>query len=267
MQLMAIINCTPDSFSDGGRFHKSGQIQVTEVLNAAKRAVKDGATILDIGGESTRPGSKTLSIEEELSRVIPVVEALRQELPQVLLSVDTRKSQVARKALELGVNFINDVSGLQFDPDMASVIASYSSARLVLMHSQGNPDTMQDNPNYPDGVVNGVLAFFKAQLNYALSQGIQRHQLILDPGFGFGKTIQHNEELLKNLNSLQTLELPILVGLSRKSFLAPSLNPVDRDFVSICAAYHAISHGASIIRIHNVDAHSQIVHLAEVLGD
>jgi dihydropteroate synthase len=267
MQLMAIINCTPDSFSDGGRFHQSGQIEVTEVLNAAKRAVADGATILDIGGESTRPGSKALSIEEELSRVIPVIESLRQELPQVLLSVDTRKSEVAKKALKLGVNIINDVSGLQFDPRMASVVAAYPSAQFVLMHSQGNPDTMQKNPSYPNGVVNEVLAFFKDQLNNALSQGIQRHQLILDPGFGFGKTIQHNEELLKNLNAFQALELPILVGLSRKSFLAPSLNPVDRDFVSICAAYHAISLGVRIIRVHNVGAHSQIVHLAEVLAD
>jgi len=266
MQLMAIINCTPDSFSDGGRFHQFGQIKLTEVLNTAKQAINDGATILDIGGESTRPGSQALAIAEELERIIPVVEALRQELPNVLLSVDTRKSEVAKKALELGVNIINDVSGLQFDPRMASVVATYPSAQLVLMHSQGTPDTMQKNPTYPNGVLNEVLAFFKDQINYALSQGIQHHQLILDPGFGFGKTIQHNEELLKNLNVFQTLELPILVGLSRKSFLAPSLNPIDRDFVSICAAYHAISLGASIIRVHHVAAHSQMSHLAKKMA-
>ena len=263
---MAIINCTPDSFSDGGRFQESGQINLTQVLNAARQAVDDGATILDIGGESTRPGSQTVSLEEELTRVLPVIQALRKELPNTQLSVDTRKSEVAQQALAAGVDIINDVSGLQFDPAMASVVAAYPSARFVIMHSQGNPDTMQQNPQYPNGVVNEVLSFFKTQIDYAISQGIQRHQLILDPGFGFGKTIQHNEELLKNLNAFQALELPILVGLSRKSFLAPSLNPIDRDFISVCAAYHAISLGTSIIRMHHVAAHRSAVHLAKALA-
>jgi dihydropteroate synthase len=266
IELMAILNCTPDSFSDGGRFNSGGGLNLAVLLEAAQTAVTDGASILDIGGESTRPGAQAISLEEEIQRVLPAVELLRRHLPHIPLSVDTRKTEVARQALMAGAAIINDVSGLQAEPGLAACVAAWPQARLVIMHSQGSPETMQDNPYYPQDVVSEALAFFERQGTFALQAGVRREQLILDPGFGFGKTRAHNFSLLKNLSRFTVLGLPLLVGLSRKSFLAPELSPVARDDVSIVAAAYAIREGAQYLRVHNVAASTAATRFAQEIA-
>lgn len=244
--IMGIVNVTPDSFSDGGRF-----LDRDRAVEHALRLVDEGADIIDIGGESTRPGAQPVPLEEELRRVIPVVKELRR-LSDVPISVDTYKAEVARQALEAGANIVNDISALRFDPQMARVVAEHD-AYVVLMHMQGTPQTMQDNPHYDD-VIQDILAFLKERIEVAIDAGIKREKIIIDPGIGFGKLLEHNLEILRRLGELRALGRPILIGPSRKSFIGQLTGlPVDQRLEgTIASVVVGVLHGAQIVRVHDV---------------
>jgi dihydropteroate synthase len=259
-QIMAILNITPDSFSDGGKLST-----VEAAVQQAAHAIAAGAHILDIGGESTRPGAATIDPAEEVARVRPVIEAIHDAFPSARISIDTRKALVAKAAIQAGASMINDVSGLQYDSAMAKVAAD-TGAQLIIMHSQGTPETMQQNPHYTNGVVTEVLRFFERQIAFALSAGVQREQLILDPGFGFGKTIAHNLTLLQQLSRLRTFGLPLLVGTSRKSFLTLGNQDIpvnEREALTAASITLALQQGASYIRIHDVATQVPVIRLVE----
>jgi len=240
--VMGVLNVTPDSFSDGG-VHLDPDVAAA----AARRMVEDGAAIVDVGGESTRPGSDGVSVEEELARVVPVLERLGGEVP---LSIDTAKAEVARTALERGAILVNDVTALRGDPDLAGVVAD-TGAYLCLMHMQGEPRTMQDEPRYTD-VVSEVAGFLEERLTFAVAAGIPEERICLDPGIGFGKTVEHNLELVRRLDVLLALGRPVLVGYSRKSSLKKLTGSDDLLGASIAAAVAAFERGASILRVHDV---------------
>jgi dihydropteroate synthase len=244
--VMGILNVTPDSFSDGG-VHLDPNVAAA----AARRMVEEGAAIVDVGGESTRPGSQGVSIDDELRRVVPVLERLQGVVP---LSIDTTKPEVVRRALELGAELVNDVTALRGDPDMAEVVAG-ADAYLCLMHMLGEPRTMQDDPRYDD-VVSEVKAFLEGRLAFAVAAGIAEERICLDPGIGFGKTVEHNLELLRRLDELVALGRPVLVGVSRKRFLGRLLGDPEATVgplgASIAAAVAAVSAGATIVRVHDV---------------
>ncbi len=246
--VMGILNVTPDSFSDGGRFMKT-ELAVRQV----ERMIKDGAHIIDVGGESTRPGAKLVSIDEEIDRVVPIIEKIKDEF-NVLVSIDTYKEWVARTAVqEAGADIINDISGLGFSENMADLVAKLE-VPVVIMHIKGTPETMQKNPFYKD-VMPEIKQYFHNRIDYALSMGIKKEKLIIDPGIGFGKRVEDNIEIIKKLGDLMEFELPILIGLSRKSFLGAlsgETNPIDREAEGLTANIVAIMNGASIIRVHNV---------------
>jgi dihydropteroate synthase len=239
---MGVLNVTPDSFSDGG-VHLDPDIAAA----AARRMFEDGAAIVDVGGESTRPGSDGVSVEEELARVIPVLELLGGEIP---LSIDTAKAEVAGAALERGAVMVNDVTALRGDTDLAGVVAD-AGAYLCLMHMQGEPRTMQLEPHYDD-VVGEVAAFLQERLSFAVAAGIAEERICLDPGIGFGKTVEHNLELVRRLDVLLALGRPVLVGYSRKSSLRKLTGSDDLLGASIAAAVAAFERGASILRVHDV---------------
>ncbi len=264
VHIMAILNVTPDSFSDGGSLHSRDAL-----LRAAEHALQAGTDILDIGGESTRPGAQTLTADQELARVVPAIEAVHQQFPHVRMSIDTRKALVAKAALQAGASMVNDVSGLQYDPAMAEVCGQAGCA-LVLMHSQGEPETMQRDPQYPQGVIPEVMAFFERQISLAEAAGVARDQIIVDPGFGFGKTLQHNLTLLAQLDRFAALNLPILAGTSRKSFLTlghSEIPPQEREALTAASLAMAVSRGATYVRIHNPVVQVPVVRFAEALRD
>ena len=242
---MGILNVTPDSFSDGGRFDT-----IERAMRQAESMAKEGAAIIDIGGESTRPGAAGVSVAEELDRVIPVFEALRKE-SDLPLSIDTSKPDVMRAAVSAGAVMINDVLALQESGAVAA--AAESEAAVCLMHMQGRPRTMQQKPEYDD-VIGEIAAFLRERVRDCAEAGIAADRICVDPGFGFGKTPAHNVELLANLRQLRALELPILVGLSRKSTLGEicGRNVEERMPASIAAAVVAVMNGAAIIRAHDV---------------
>lgn len=242
---MGILNVTPDSFSDGGDF-----VAVAAAVAHARQMVEEGAAIIDVGGESTRPGATAVPVDEELRRVIPVIKALAAELA-VPLSIDTAKPEVMRAAMEAGAGFINDVYALRAPGALA--VAASLGVPVCLMHMQGEPRTMQQSPHYDD-VVGEVRGFLAERVQACLDAGIAPHQLLIDPGFGFGKTLQHNLRLLHDLEQFQALGLPLLVGLSRKSFLGALLDaPVSaRLHVGLAAAALAVSKGARLVRTHDV---------------
>ncbi|HTU89537.1 MAG TPA: dihydropteroate synthase [Gemmataceae bacterium] len=245
--LLGIINVTPDSFSDGGRF-----LDTDSAVAQALRLVEQGADLLDIGGESTRPGSQPIGLDEELSRVIPVVRRLAAVI-STPLSVDTTKAEVARQALEAGAHIINDITALQGDPAMPEVVRSYR-AGVILMHMQGTPATMQAGPCYED-VVAEVVDFLEARLQACLDLGIAASQVVLDPGIGFGKTTEHNLRLLAHLEELQRLGRPVCLGVSRKGFLGKVLGrPLHQRLAgSLAAVCYALVRGtAQIVRVHDV---------------
>jgi dihydropteroate synthase len=246
---MGVLNVTPDSFSDGGRLMSGGLVDVERVLAAAHRMIDEGAAILDVGGESTRPGSLPVALEDECSRVIPVIERLSGL--DTIVSVDTSKPEVARLALQAGCHLVNDVTGLR-DPGMLQAVAD-SEAAACIMHMRGEPRSMQNDPVYVD-VVGEVRAFFEERVGVCDAAGIDRQRLLLDPGIGFGKRLEHNLALLRNLNAVRVAGLPVLVGVSRKSMLgALTERPVtDRDAASAVAAALAVEHGASVVRTHDV---------------
>ncbi|MCQ4145510.1 MULTISPECIES: dihydropteroate synthase [Vogesella] len=259
--LMGILNVTPDSFSDGGSYNR-----LDAALAHAERLLADGADILDIGGESTRPGAPYVSPEEELQRVLPLLERLAAL--QVPLSLDTRRTSVMRAALQAGaVDLINDVSALEDDGALALVAAA--NVGICLMHKQGNPDTMQQQPDYAD-VVQEVGSYLARRIELCLAHGIARDRLLADPGFGFGKTLEHNLDLLRALPQLEVLAgAPLLVGMSRKSMLGAitgEQQPDQRLGASVAAALLAAQRGAKVIRVHDVKATHQALQVWQALG-
>ncbi|OGF55480.1 MAG: dihydropteroate synthase [Candidatus Fraserbacteria bacterium RBG_16_55_9] len=245
--LMGVLNVTPDSFSDGGRF-----TNVEATLAHARQLAGEGADILDIGGESTRPGASPVSLEEELKRAIPVIRAVRAELPQMCISVDTYKARVAEEALEAGADMLNDVSALRFDSRMARVIAQ-ADAPVVLMHMLGTPQTMQQSPTYKD-VVAEIIKFLSERIVWATQQGISEERIVIDPGIGFGKKPEHNTQILRRLSEFKVLGRPLLLGTSRKSFLgALTKRPVEKRVEeTIASVVIGVLHGADLVRVHDV---------------
>ena len=250
-RIMGILNVTPDSFSDGGDF-----FSFESAVEQAQKLIADGAHILDIGGESTRPFSEQVSIEEECRRVIPVIEAIAKHV-SMPISVDTTKSEVAKQALDAGASMINDVSALRSDPLMAEVAAGYG-VPVVLMHMKGTPKTMQISPVYDD-LMGEITAFLENQIQYAVEKGIHRQKIIVDPGIGFGKTMEHNLQIIKQLHLLEPLGVPILIGSSRKAFIRKLLSEeaihpqaAELETGSQAAVSAAAMGGAHIVRVHDV---------------
>jgi dihydropteroate synthase len=243
---MGVVNVTPDSFFDGGV-----NLTADDAVASARRMLEEGAAIVDVGGESTRPGSAGTSVEEELRRVVPVLEALEGDVP---VSIDTIKAEVARRALSLGAEIVNDVTALRADPELAGVV-SEAGCYLCLMHMQGEPRTMQVNPTYDD-VVSDIARFLEERLAFAISQGIREDNVCLDPGIGFGKTVEQNFELIRRLDELTALGRPVLVGFSRKRSLGRVLGDPEVTTgplsASLAAAVTAYERGAAIIRAHDV---------------
>jgi dihydropteroate synthase len=256
---MGVVNVTPDSFSDAGVNFRAGDAVAT-----ARRMVGEGAAIVDVGGESTRPGSAPVSLEDELERVLPVLEAVAGELP---VSIDTAKAEVARRAVELGAELVNDVTALRSDPQMAETVAE-SGAYLCLMHMQGEPRTMQASPIYHD-VVTEVAAFLEERLRFAVAAGVREERICLDPGIGFGKTVEHNFELVRRLDELTALGRPLVVGFSRKRSLGRILGDPDATTgplsASIAAAVAAYERGATILRVHDVREHVEALTAAKAV--
>lgn len=249
--VMGILNVTPDSFSDGGRY-----LDPQRALAAATQMVEAGADILDIGGESTRPTrSGPVSPDEELSRILPVLREVRARFPNVLISVDTYKAEVAKVALEEGADIINDIYALRASPEIAQLVAA-AGAGLILMHMQGTPETMQQNPQYGDVAVD-IKNFLRDRIALAIEAGVPEEAIAVDPGFGFGKTVEHNVELLARLEYFRLLQRPICVGVSRKSFLGAltgGLPPQEREEATLAAQCVSVMNGAAIVRCHDVQA-------------
>jgi dihydropteroate synthase len=259
--VMGAVNITPDSFSDGGRF-----FQKEKAIEQGLGLAEAKADILDIGGESTRPGAKTLDEEEEARRVIPVIQALSQKI-DVPISIDTRKARVAERALEAGAEMVNDISALRFDERMVAVVAE-RQVPAVLMHMRGNPETMQVDPHYDD-LMGNLLEFFRERIGFAESRGIRPDGIILDPGIGFGKSLesQHNLVLLKNLHRFKVLGKPLLVGTSRKAFIGKILGlpPQEREEGTMATVAVAILNGANIVRVHEVERMRRVVQVVDAV--
>ena len=261
--LMGVLNVTPDSFSDGGQFNS-----VETAVAQAKDMVAQGAALLDIGGESTRPGATPVSADEEIARTKPVIVALRAAGLEVPISIDTRKACVGRAALEAGAGLLNDVSAMSFDPDY-SALASELDVPICLMHAQGDPKTMQKEPRYDD-VLLDVYDYLSERAEAALKAGISRERIILDPGIGFGKTQSDNLTLLRRMSLFHSLGCPILLGVSRKRFIGTIGNQPEaakRGPGSAAIGWQALSQGIQILRVHDMDAHRQMMSLwKEVVG-
>lgn len=259
--VMGILNVTPDSFSDGGKY---GSVQ--QAVDAAGQMVDEGAAIIDIGGESTRPGADPVPEPEEINRVVPVLEQVLKAFPNTFFSIDTTKYKVAERSLELGAHIINDISGLQNEPRLAELCATYQ-AGYVLMHSQGDPQTMQKNPEY-ENVVEDIYAFLKKGIEQLQRAGVS--SIMVDPGIGFGKTLQHNLEIIKELKKFITLGCPVLVGASRKSMIGKLLDgrpPDGRLAGTLAVHYHCLLQGATILRVHDVQEAVDSVKIFESLKD
>jgi dihydropteroate synthase len=255
---MGVVNVTPDSFSDGGLY-----LDMRAAVAYARGLIEEGAAIVDVGGESTRPGSEGVSVDEELRRVEPVLERL-QDLP---VSIDTSKAEVARRAVALGAVMVNDVTALRTDPELAGVVAD-SGTYLCLMHMLGEPRTMQDDPRYDD-VVSEVAAFLEERLSFAVDAGIPEERICVDPGIGFGKTVEHNLELVARLDEIVALGRPVVVGASRKRFLGRVLGDPEAltgpVAAGVAVAVLAFERGASIFRVHDVREHVQALTAAQAL--
>ena len=257
--IMGILNITPDSFSDGGLY-----LEHERAIAHGLELIESGADIIDIGGESTRPGADPVPLEEELHRVIPVIEGIRKE-SDVMISVDTYKAQVAEAALAAGAGMINDISALRFDEEMIDVLLKHD-VPIVLMHMQGTPRTMQEDPQY-NNVVSDIIEFLRERIAAATAAGIPRERLIVDPGIGFGKLLQHNLEILRRLDELRALGRPILIGPSRKSFIGQLTGaPVEERLPgTIASLVLGIMKGADIIRVHDVREARQAVQVADAI--
>lgn len=256
--VMAILNLTPDSFFDGGRFTSDSKIE-----KHLEKLISDGASIIDVGGMSSRPGAKVINSDEESERILPVIRRIRRSFPEIIISVDTIHGKVARKMLDEGAHMINDISAWSFDPTLLDVVVEYQ-VPYVLMHMQGLPDDMQLNPHYEDVIVE-VLDFIIAKLGQLSARGV--HDVIVDPGLGFGKTTNHNFELLQNLHVFRMLERPMMVGLSRKGMIQNVINQPATKALNGTTALHmvALQQGARILRAHDVKEAKECIQLWEVL--
>jgi len=256
---MGVLNVTPDSFSDGGRFQ-----HLDTALEQAMRMVREGADIIDVGGESTRPFSAPASLEEELKRVIPVIEGIAQQT-DIPISVDTYKSAVAEAALDAGASIVNDISALRFDPGLARVAAE-REVPVILMHMQGEPGNMQVHPHYED-VIGDIRTFFLERMEYAVRQGIPEDRIVLDPGIGFGKTVNHNLEIIRRMGEFLPLGRPLLLGSSRKSFIGKILNrdADDREIGTNATVAIGVYNGAGIVRVHDVASAKETVLMVEAI--
>ena len=258
--IMGILNVTPDSFSDGGLFFDR-----TDAVDRALRMVEEGADLIDIGGESTRPGAEAISVKEEIQRIVPVIEALAGKTG-VPLSVDTCKAKVAEAAILAGASVINDISGLRFDPPMAGIAAKYK-VPVIIMHIKGTPKSMQKNPVYTS-LIPEIKDYFHEGIEIARRAGVQDEMMILDPGIGFGKTVHHNLEIIRRLNEFAGFEKPVLLGHSRKSFIGKVLGdlPVsERIEGSMAAAAIGIFNGANIVRVHDVRETVRVARIADAI--
>ena len=258
--IMGILNVTPDSFSDGGlHFGK------TSAVDQGLRMVDAGADIIDIGGESTRPGSEPVALEEELRRTIPVIESLSAKV-RVPLSIDTYKAEVAARALDAGASIVNDISGLRFDPGMAGVVSAYK-VPVVVMHIKGSPRSMQQCPVY-EALIPEILDYLRGSIGIALEAGVSEEKIIIDPGIGFGKTFDHNLEILHNLDRFALLGRPVLIGPSRKAFIGRILDNApsqERIYGTAAAVAISIMKGANIIRVHDVREMVQVARVADAV--
>ena len=255
--IMGILNVTPDSFSDGGKFKSHDQ-----AIGHAVKMIKEGANIIDIGGESTRPGAKAVQLEEELMRIIPIIEAIRLK-SDCLISIDTYKSKVAEAALDAGADMVNDISGLTFDHNMASLVAE-RNVPVIIMHIKGKPRDMQKNPNY-DNLIKEIKEFFELQIAIAKRAGIDSGNIILDPGIGFGKRLEDNFEIIRELGQISTMGYPVLLGPSRKSFIGLTLDlPIEERMEGTLASITAgVINGARIVRVHDIRATRRTLTITE----
>ncbi|SHF29076.1 dihydropteroate synthase [Caloramator proteoclasticus] len=261
MKVMGILNATPDSFYSNSR--------VSGVEKGVKRAldmIKNGADIIDVGGESTRPGSEPIGLDEELNRVIPLIEGIRRENKEILISVDTYRAETAKKAIEAGADIINDISGMTFDKDMVRVVKDYN-VPIIIMHIKGTPKNMQQNPQY-ENVLKEVKEYFIERIEYAIENGISKDKIIIDPGIGFGKTYEHNIELIKNIEFFNDLEVPVLLAVSRKSSIGIALGnvpPEERLEGTIAVTCYASMKNVDIIRVHDVLENKRALMMMEAL--
>ena len=250
--IMGILNVTPDSFSDGGMYYNA-----TQAIEFALQMEEEGADIIDVGGESTRPGAKTVELQKECDRILPVIEGIRTK-SDILISIDTYKSEVARQSIATGAGMVNDISGMTFDPNMVDVIKD-SGLPVVIMHIKGTPKNMQKNPYYED-LMQELTEYFEERKKFARAKGILDQQIILDPGIGFGKRLQDNFQLLRELKKIVDMGFPVLIGPSRKSFIGLTLDlPVDQRLEGTAAAVTTgILKGARIVRVHDVKAMKRV---------
>ena len=258
--VMGILNVTPDSFSDGGEFN-----QTTSALDRAQKMIQNGVDIIDIGGQSTRPGAEQISLEEELNRVIPIIKAIRQQ-ENIPISIDTTSAEVARTAIEAGADIINDISGGTYDENMFS-IAAQLEVPIILMHIKGTPQTMQSLTNYQNLIVE-IKDFLEQQIRKAIALKIKPSNIIIDPGIGFAKNVSQNIQLIQQLAQFKTLNSPILIGVSRKSFIGKITgrnNPKDRVWGTAAACCGAIANGADIIRVHDVSSMYDVAKVADAI--
>ncbi|WP_027308098.1 dihydropteroate synthase [Caloramator sp. ALD01] len=261
MKVMGILNATPDSFYSNSRV--SG---VEEGVKRALDMIKNGADIIDVGGESTRPGSEPIGLDEELNRVIPLIEGIRRENKEILISVDTYRAETAKKAIEAGADIINDISGMTFDKDMVRVVKDYN-VPIIIMHIKGTPKNMQQNPQY-ENVLKEVKEYFIERIEYAIENGISKDKIIIDPGIGFGKTYEHNIELIKNIEFFNDLEVPVLLAVSRKSSIGIALGnvpPEERLEGTIAVTCYASMKNVDIIRVHDVLENKRALMMMEAL--
>jgi dihydropteroate synthase len=247
--IMAIMNITPDSFSDGNKYYFRGNLNMDKILDDAIRMELEGADFIDVGGESTRPGSESIPLEAELERVIPVISKISKHI-KIPVSIDTYKHEVADEALKAGAKIVNDISGFHFDDKMPKVVSKHK-ASCILMHIKGTPKDMQKDPHYDD-VISEIKEYLKNGIEKAKSAGIE--QIIIDPGIGFGKTFEHNIEIIKNLKEFKTLGYPVLIGTSRKSFISKiyESTPSERTEGTLVSNAMAVINGANILRVHDV---------------
>ena len=258
--IMGILNLTPDSFSDGGEFN-----QVGSALKQVHYMVQNGADIIDIGGQSTRPGAVQISLEEELNRVIPIIKAIRQQT-NISLSIDTTRAKVAEAALEAGADIINDISGGTYDQNMLTTAANFD-VPIILMHIKGTPQTMQNLTEYQN-LISEIINFLKHQIDRAIALNIKHHNIIVDPGIGFAKNTAQNIQLIQQLNRFKSLNVPLLIGVSRKSFIGKIINkdkPKDRVWGTAAACCGAIANGADIIRVHDVAQMHDVARVADAI--
>jgi len=258
--IMGIVNVTPDSFSDGGKYNT-----LESAFDHSLKLVEEGADIIDVGGESSRPGSSPITLKEELDRTLPLIIKIRTNFPDIIVSIDTTKSKVAEQAILSGANIINDISGLSNDKNMVKVASKYN-VPVVIMHMQRNPKTMQNNPSYSD-LIGQIKLFFEDQIQLATNTGIQKDRIILDPGIGFGKSFEDNFKLINQLDKFCKLGFPILIGPSRKSFIGLALNEGIKNRLegTAAAVTSGIIRGARIVRVHDVKQIKKVVKITDLI--